>query len=272
MKFLGINLFFLVGLWISISQADKNCLEIEGLKLGCVAAFDHSCFRNVAKKLDQVKCDYGAYPSMAFRAEGPVAFYCKSFQQVKVCEKNSGNGDQAGETCTTHSECFDWGEPICKEECIPCFEKVVTADVGFSAGCLICNRKPCDDEKPFLSGKTCPYYLDSNPDPEKRLTLVSPTECSNMQRCPTTAVVPSGPKKGQTMDVKIVKGSCEKPKMPKYPEEENLKKPKLCLWKEDERGADIEGEPENNRSNCARKIACKNSNYPNTKDTPCEDR
>lgn len=272
MDFLYKKFIFIFFILSSIAWADKNCLEIEGLKLGCISAADHSCFRNTAIPIKANSCRYAAQPSTAFRAESPVAFNCKSFQQVKVCQKNSGNGDQSGETCTTHSECVEWLPPVCKEECVPCYEKVVTADVGLSAGCIICNRKPCDDEKPYLTQKTCPYYLDSNTDPEKRLTLSSVIECSNFQRCPSTAVVPSGPNKGQTVNVIITQGSCEKPKVPNFPEENKLEKPKLCLWKEDERGPDIEGEAENNRSNCQRKISCKNSNYPNSKDAPCEDR
>jgi len=252
--------------------ADKSCLEIEGLKLGCVTSVDHSCYRNVAIPLRKISCKYTADPSTAYRAEGAVAFNCKSSKTVKVCEKDTGNGDQIGEKCTTRSECLEFYPPTCKEECVPCFEKIVSADVGWSAGCIICTRKPCPDEEPFLSTNTCPYYLDSNADPEKRLTLNSGLECSSMLRCPSTAIVPSGPKQGEVVSVVINRGSCEKPKMPKYPEDNKLQNPKLCLWKDDERGDDISGEPVNNRSNCSKKIACKNSNYPNTKETPCEER
>lgn len=254
------------------SFADKNCLEIEGLKLGCVTAVDHSCYRNVAVPVKKFNCQYAADPSTAFRAEGPVAFNCKSSKVVKVCEKDIGNGDQTGEKCTTKSECLEFYPPTCKETCVPCFEKVVNSDVGLSAGCIICTRKPCPDEQPYLSNNTCPYYLDSNPIAEKRLTLINAQECSNMQRCPTTAIVPSGPKQGEVVSVVISKDSCEKPKMPKYPEDNKLQNPRLCLWKEDERGDDIPGEPLDNRTNCKKKISCKNSNYPNSKETPCEDR
>ncbi|HPI41414.1 MAG TPA: hypothetical protein PLJ21_11460, partial [Pseudobdellovibrionaceae bacterium] len=205
--------------------AAGSCLELEGINLGCVSSIDHTCTRNIAVNSPNTACHYVGDPNVSYRVEGPIAFNCKSSKNTTVCKKNEGNGDQAGETCVTHSECYEYFPPTCRETCIPCFDTIVTEKIGVSKGCLICTRKPCADEKERLLISTCPIQNSLG------MPLGPNNKCSSNSLCPKSATPPNG---GPEMPVTIIKGSCEPPKLPINV---NQPPPKLCIWKVDKRSA-----------------------------------
>lgn len=220
MKLIGILILLSINLY-----AAGACIELEGINIGCVSSVDHGCFMNKAVNKNNDPCHYVGSPNTMYRVAGPIAWSCKSSKNTTVCSEDKGNGDKSGTTCVTSSECVEYFQPSCSEQCVPCFDNVVTENTGTSKGCIICNRKPCADELPRLTKTTCPHRNSTG------MPLGSGDKCSSDTRCPKTAIPPNG---GAPMDVIIRKGQCSPPKLPDPP---IRPEPLLCTWKVDKRSA-----------------------------------
>lgn len=222
MKLILVFLLQLGGLQFVFAQASGNfnCLQLEGIHIGCVSSVDHGCFRNRAVDNPKAQCNYVGGPSTSLRVEGPIAFHCKSSTSTKVCTKNTGT-DSKGETCVTTSECVEYQPPSCQETCVPCYDQVVAANIGLERGCIVCTRKYCGDEPP--AELACPPSYNGMPNGIGQ-------KCSSPQHCPTTAIDPLG----HSHPVTITTGSCNPPQLP--PPATGA--PKYCPWKVDKRTHD----------------------------------
>lgn len=208
-----------------------NCIQIEGLNLGCVSSVDHSCKMNRAAD-SKVDCAYGGGWASRYRVEGPIQFNCKSYKNTTTTENVPARGCCPGMACvpgdtcspartvtTTHSECLQYEDPVCAESCVGCFENVQTFPVGISRGCIVCTRQSCGDEPPAQI---------SCPDVPGLTLLGSAKKCSGDERCPTTAVDPLGQSHGVRINTSCNAGPAPSPSAPgaigKY-----------CPWKSDQR-------------------------------------
>lgn len=201
----------------------ETCLPLEGLNLGCVASVDHSCKKNKALYNPAKECYYVGEPSTSIRVEGPIAFHCAATESTETCTETIGENGSIHRECRTTSRCVRYQAPFCEETCVPCYNKVVSANIGMAAGCIICTRRPCDDEKDFLVKGTCPNWYNGMP-------KGPPQRCSGAQRCPTTAIDPNG----VTHQVTIQSSPCPPPSLPNPPLEDPERPPR-CPWKRDER-------------------------------------
>lgn len=199
-----------------------NCLQLENINIGCVSSIDHSCKRNLAIDDPKAACTYVGEPSVSYRVEGPISFVCKSYKNTQICDGGSGNNDQTGTNCRTVSECLEYFPPTCKLQCVPCFNRVETHQIGTTRGCIVCTRKPCPDEK---IRTTCPTSYDGMP-------LGPNAKCSSNQVCPETKL---NEKTGTTHAVTVIKGVCEPPELPII--QPPMPPPELCVWKVDKRSS-----------------------------------
>jgi hypothetical protein len=206
----------------SARAGGQQCISLEGLQIGCVASFDHTCSRNVMIDRDDAPCYYVGKPATFLRVEAPIAWRCKSSRETRVCRPSGASGESSGEICTTHSECLEYYPPSCDEECVPCFETVVQKQTGLSRGCLVCTREYCPDE-PEVTTACAPTFGD--------LVAGTGTRCSSGSRCPTTAIDPLG--KSHTVKVRSARG-CEPPQLP---EPKDIPRPQHCPWTVDTRSA-----------------------------------
>lgn len=203
-----------------------NCIQIEGLNLGCVSSVDHSCKMNKASDSKTAECAYGGGWKSRWRVEGPIQFNCKSYKTTTTEEMIPAKGcGVPGDTCfaahierVTHSECQDYQPPVCAESCVGCYEDVQTFPIGISRGCVICTRQSCGDEP--AGSRYCPERP-----PLAALGLAK--KCSSNERCPTTAIDPLG--KSHTV---IIKSACN-PGSPPPATAGVLGK--HCPWKTDQR-------------------------------------
>ncbi len=206
-----------------------DCIQLEGLNLGCVSSVDHSCKMNKATDM-KVDCAYGDTWRARFRVEGPIQWNCKSYETTFTPEVIPAKGCPVG--CDTytpettklipHSVCEKWEDPVCAESCVGCYENVLTSPVGTERGCTICTRQRCADEP--LSQISCP------PGPNGMNLLGAAKKCSTDERCPKTAV-----DNKQILHNVIIKGptSCEPGPAP--PPASPMAIGKYCPWKTDQR-------------------------------------
>jgi len=210
------KLFFLLAtLW---SQENINCLEIEGVNIGCTTAQAHSCYLN--KKVEgEAVCRYAANYSTYYRVEGIIDFQCKSWDNKSVTNTVC-NADGCQTTTTTTKTCTQYLPPVCNEECIGCFDNLVKANIGVSRGCIVCTREYCSDEP--VASVYCPKTYQGM----KRTRLM---QCGTPSRCPATATDPLGAQH----NVRIVSGQCPEEPIENFSET----MPQHCPWKVDKRSA-----------------------------------
>lgn len=216
---------------VSAEVGGLNCIQIEGLNLGCVSSVDHVCKMNKSSDL-KIDCAYGAGWASRWRVEGPIAFACKSYKITTIEEKIPAKGCCPGMACVpgdtcvaahvnkvTSSECESYQPPSCAESCVGCYEDVQTFNVGISRGCTICTRQACADEPPASA------YCPAHP---PMVFLGQAKKCSTDERCPATAIDPLG-----NIHTVIKKSSCNIGPAPTPPSPGVIGK--YCPWKLDSR-------------------------------------
>lgn len=223
---LFLSFFFLT----AGAVAGVDCIQIEGLNLGCVSSIDHTCKMNRAT--DKIgDCTYGGGWAARYRVEGPISFRCKSTRNWTTEEiiPPSGCCGQPGcDQCTPerkviiqHSECTEYYPPSCSEACVGCYENVQTLANGITRGCVICTRTYCGDEP--RAETYCPAI-------EGKTLLGGGKKCSSDERCPTTAVDPLGKSHPVTVSGP---SKCDPGPEPIPPEPGKI--PSYCPWKSDKR-------------------------------------
>lgn len=202
----------------NIALAQNYCLLLEGLNIGCVPSVDHTCKRNKMVDNKNALCNYVGDPGTSYRVEGPIKWSCETAvtttTETEVCD-----ADGCKKVRVTTSTCTKYYPPLCNEECVPCFNQVVSAAIGHEKGCIVCTRAYCPDE---------PGAQTSCPSSNNGLPLGSGEKCTTPQRCPTSAVDPLG----NTHPVTVTTGNCSPPQLPQPPPPTVLKD---CPWKVDKR-------------------------------------
>lgn len=217
-KFAALILSFL---FLNLAEAQQsNCIELEGIKIGCVPSQSHVCFRNVNVELSggQGECRYTTNETASYHFEAPegsIAWECAAWETEKLpCEII---GDK--EVCPENKTCKEYSTPVCTEKCVSCYPKLKTTQKS-TVGCIVCTRPRCSQEP--TPGAYCPLYLPSDPTyfiPERRLPLCGAKD----PQCPKTRTDPLG----VVHNVQITQ-NCPEPFEPKLGQA--TPKPPSCPW------------------------------------------
>ncbi len=235
MKFL--TALFILFFFQSLMAASEQCIQLEGLNIGCVTAESHTCFLNKHPRAEGARegeCKYvnpNALPPIKRQIENPkgaIAFDCASYENKTTCVRQ---GDKT--VCQTSSVCKEYTKPSCTNHCILCYTEV-KSEQAFPEGCVVCTRPRCNDEPP-LNG-VCP--VDHPTDKNFILPKIKYPVCANDRPCPQTAIDPNGVEH----QVTIIDLGC--PPIPdKVEKAEEGGGVQRCPWIKDERGTDKNNQP-----------------------------